>query len=470
MKVLLAAPTVAESENLGRSRSLGLVSNYIPSLGLGYLAACLRADGVEARIWNPVVPEPVGRLAGVVSEWQPDVLGLSVFTPHVRSLPRLFELLKSNRPAPFTVVGGPHVSALPVETMRRYPADIGVIGEGEETLPEIVRRLREGGPAPRGTPGTVFRSGEEIALAPPRPPIEPLDSLPYCARDLMPPLRAHRPTPASVRRLPLAVLITSRGCPYRCTFCDRAVFGNNYRTHSPEYVVGEMKDVVHRHGAREVRFFDDDIAVDRARALRLAELIAGSGPRVPWTCNLSAAAADPELFRAFRRAGCWQVLFGLESGSERVLRALKKPTTLGKSARAVRLALEAGLRVRADFIVGTPGETIAEMWETVRFAIRLDPDMAHFNKFVPFPGTEIHADLARAGRVFDYERNWSDSDNANLVYAPDGVDPDTYRDFLDRSYRAFYLRPRYVLRRLSRIRTWTEFAGHVRGLFAMLFL
>jgi len=470
MKIILAIHTVDNRVYMGRTYSMRFADNFIPSLGLGYIAAVLVKMGHEVRIHNPVVPDKVERIADAVREWRPDILGLSLFTPHIRSVGSLLEILENTGRKPFTIAGGPHTSALPEETLRRYPIDIGVFGEGEETLSDIVKRLENGNGGLESIPGTVCRSNGIVIKNRARPLIQPLDSIPPPARDLMPPLKTHRPTPASIRKLPLAVMLTSRGCPYKCAFCDRAVFGASYRTHSPEYVLNEMREVTGKYGAREIRFFDDDLAIDRNRAAAIAEMIVSRGMKIPWTCNLSAKAADPELFRLFRKAGCWQVLFGLESGSDRILKKLKKHTSTSTSERAVRLALESGLRVRADFLVGTPGETIGEMWETVSFAIKLNVDFAHFNKFVPFPGTEIHNSLLKEGREFNYDENWSDTDISNIVYLPDGVDINEYRDFLRKAYITFYLRPSYILRRLSRIRTWTEFASHVKGMLALIFL
>ena len=469
MRVLLAKPTVKPEHYYGKSKGLMLVENFIPSLGLGYLAAVLVENGRDVKIHDPVLPQGVEPIAAAVEEWRPDVLGLSVFTPHVASLPHLFELLERISHRPFIVMGGSHVSALPLESMDKYPADLCVVGEGEMTLLEIIGRLDSGDRDLRNIPGTVYRESGESRLAQARPYIEDLDRLPFPARDLMPPLSEHRPTPVSLRRKPLGSMITSRGCPHKCTFCDRSVFGRYYRCRTPENVIAEMRELTDKYGAREIRFFDDDLAIDRERAVELARLIFKER-KVPWSCFLSARNADLELLQLFRNAGCWQVLMGLESGVDSVLRRLKKPTTLKLSRQAVNNANRAGLRIRADFISGTPGETIDEMWETFRFAKQLKIDFAHFCKFLPYPGSEIHANLAAAGHKFDYEANWSDSDNSSTQYVPDGIDPDDYARFLDRAYKRSYFRPGFVLRRLLRIRSLTELGGHIKGFLAALLL
>lgn len=471
MKVLLALPTLSDKEYLGSSSSLRFVANNIPSLGLGYLATALEEQGEEVAICDPIGGGSVDLIASLVSDFKPDILGLSVMTPHLTALTRLHEKLEKMQSRPLVVLGGSHISTMPLQTMEQYSCvDLGVVGEGENTLCEIVGKLRGGKVKLTGIIGTVYREDGIIHSAPMRPLIQDLDTVSFPARHLMAPLREHRPTPASIRRLPLGVMMTSRGCPYRCVFCDRAVFGATYRRRSPENVLEEIKVLVNQFGAKEIRFFDDDLAIVKNHGLQIAEGIAGLGFKLPWTCMISAKNADEQLFRTFKESGCWQVLFGLESGNEEVLKQLKKPTTLEISRRAVGLAKKAGLRVRADFLVGTPGETIDNMWETVHFAIDLKVDFAHFNKFVPLPGTELYEQLLQQGWTPDFNAGWSDLDNATFPYLPEGVTENAFRRFLDKSFRAFYLRPEYILKRLMLIRSWDELKGYLKGFFAILFL
>jgi radical SAM superfamily enzyme YgiQ (UPF0313 family) len=466
----LTKATIPVPEYYGRSRSVRWVDNFVPSLGLGYLAAVLREDGFEVRIHDPVVPEGVHEIERMVREWRPELAGISVFTPHVRSLRDLLPKLGELRCRPRVVLGGSHVTALPLGTLEKHAADAGVVGEGEETLLEVARAVRRGDKSLSKIDGLVLRENGTVCRTGPRALIRSLDRIPFPARDLMPAIWKTRPTPASLRRVPLGVMITSRGCPFGCRFCDRSVFGRTYRKRSIENCAGEIDELINRYGAREIKFFDDDIAIDREHLVGVAGIMRSLPRKTPWTCQMNAVHGDTPVFRDIRRSGCWQVLFGLESGDQRGLERLGKPASLEQSVRAVRAALAAGLRVRADFIVGTPGESLEDMDRTVRFAKDLNVDFAHFNKFMPFPGTDFHKELVRRGAVFDYDENWSDSDNSVVRFVPDGVDPVQYRRFLDRATRNFYLRPRYLVRRLLRIRTLTELKAHVRGLAAVLFL
>ena len=470
MRVMLVQTPLPEREHLGRSRSLALVTNRIAPLGLGYLAAVARLAGHSVSVYAPGSGGSEREvLANIVAEG-PDVVGLSVTTPYYLAALSLVRAIRIRFPDVVVVLGGAHPTALPEQTLRDIPAHLAVIGEGERTLLEILERLKRGDRGFAGIPGTARLVEDAVVLAPARPPVADLDSLPLPARDLLPPLRAQRPTPASYRRLPQGVLFTSRGCPFRCSFCDTSVFGQSFRARSPAAVCAEIDHLVIRHGAREIRFFDDDFAHDRARALAICERLRHRKPRIPWTCLMNAHEADAELLAAMRRSGCWQVLFGIESASPHVLKRLRKPLTLEQARRAIRLAREAGLSVRADFLVGTPGETLEEMRRTVEFAIHSGVDLAHFNKFMPYPGTAIHRELVAAGHRFDFCANWSDTDHGNLVYHPAEVDPGEYSAFLDWSYRRFYLRPSYILRSAASIRTPAQAQGMLAGALSILWL
>jgi anaerobic magnesium-protoporphyrin IX monomethyl ester cyclase len=468
MRVLLVQTPLPEREHLGGSRSLALVTNRIAPLGLGYLAAAGRRAGHDVAVYAPGTGGSHDDVLSRLETSRFDLVGLSVTTPYYAAARRLVMAIRSGFPRMVVLLGGSHPTALPERTLEEIPAHAVVVGEGELTFVEILERLCGGDRELDGIPGTAVASAGGVVRAPARPLVEDLDTLEQPARDLLPPLRDQRPTPASYRRLPLGVLFTSRGCPFPCTFCDTSVFGDRFRVRSPAAVCAEVEDLVRRHGAHEIRFFDDDFAHDRDRVLDICDRLQRFRPRVPWTCLMNAHEADADLLGAMRRAGCWQVLYGLESGSPAVLKRLRKPLTLEGSRRAVRLAREAGLSVRADFLVGTPGESLAEMHQTVEFAIRNRLDLAHFNKFMPYPGTVLYEQLVAAGHEFDFLANWSDTDHGVAVYVPEGVDPGEYEAFLDDSYRRFYLRPAHWLRSAASIRTLTQARGYAIGALSIL--
>jgi len=464
MKVLLVdAPFDAEDVG-GAKADFDAVRNVIPALGLLYLAAVAERAGHEAAIVDCARGLPVTAVDDGVRAFEPDLVGFTATTPTFTSAAAAARRVRDLRPAATLVVGGPHPSVMPEHALREGPFDIAVIGEGDATFAELLAHLSTGSPASLDeVAGLAFlRDGSFVRTAP-RPLIEDLDDLPLPARHLLPPLAAYSPTPASYRHLPLAHVMTSRGCPSRCTFCDRGVFGESFRGRSPEAVLAEVDDVVGRYGAAEIRFFDDTFTLDRRRVEAICDGLRRRRPPVPWTCLTRVSCVDEDLMRSMRSAGCWQVLFGLESGDDDVLKSLHKGATVEQNRRAVLQAAAAGLRVRADFIVGTPAETPESLERTMAFAKSLPIDFAHFNKFVPFPGTEIYQRLAADGFSWDFSERSSTLDHSAMVYVPPALNEADYRRFLDTAYRRFYLRPGFLVRRLLAMRTWTEFWGHLKG-------
>jgi len=468
MKVLLIDVPFGSEDIGGKHRNFAGVLNVIPALGLAYLAAVAEEDGHEVRILDCARGLGWSAVSEAGRSLQPDVVGITATTPTFYNARRTASLLRGIVPRAAFVVGGPHPTAMPEHTAASDVFDFLVLGEGERTFVDLLRHVEgRGALRPDDIPGLAFQRSGELVFTPSRDPISDLDLIPFPARRLLPPLGVYSPTPASYRRLPLAHIMTSRGCPTRCNFCDKAVFGEQYRARSAGNVLAEVEEVVHTWGAREIRFFDDTFTLNRRRLEAICQGMKRLRPRTPWTCLTKVNAVDLDMLRTMRDSGCWQVLYGLESGDDRVLSTLGKNTTVEQNRRAVRWARQAGLRVRADFIVGTPRETPETLENTLRFAKSLPLDFAHFNKFVPFPGTAFYRQIVAAGYPLDFSGSSSTLDHDALVYVPPAVPERQYRAFLDKAYKAFYLRPRYIIRRLAGLRTFTEFWGNFKGAFSM---
>jgi len=468
-EVFLINPPFGGEAAVGASRSLRHVLNVIPPLGLAYCAAVLEKEGIRTELFD--CSADTRALLPRLIEARPPIIGITASTPVFASAAAIAREIRARLPGSAIIIGGAHVTAAWSDAMAEGAFDAGVIGEGEITLLELVRHIRNRGLTGLGAVrGVVFREGGRVAAALPRGFIDDLDTLPYPARHLLPHPARYHPTPASYRRLPLGIMITSRGCPQRCTFCDRAVFGNAYRSRSAANVLGEVDELVGKYGCREIRFFDDCFALDKKRVSALCAGLGNMRKRVSWTCLTTVGSVDRDILREMKRAGCWQVLFGLESGNDRVLERLRKGATVEQNIRAVRLAKEAGLSVRADFICGTPGETRETMTETLEFALASGVEFAHFNKFVPFPGTELYAGIRAGGASPCFGAGSAITDDTSFNYIPESVgDERFYRAFFHAAHRKFYLRPGYILRRLFSLRTFDELCGQVRGFFSILF-
>lgn len=462
--VALVNPPHSLEERYGAMKSAG---NTMPMLGLLQLAAVLRDAGFR----TVVVDAPARALSydSTVREViaaEPAAVGMTAFTPSVFNAAKTARLLKAARPGLPVVLGGPHPAALPEDTLRQFECfDAVAVGEGEPLVAPLFAALAESRDL-SSLPGLALRRGGETVLTPPALPVKELDKLPFPAWELAPGFpRAYRPAAHTHRRFPCATMFTTRGCPEQCRFCDRSVFGNAVRGYSAEYVVDQMEHLIRRFGVRDLIIYDDIFPLLRPRLLRICELIRSRGLDLTWSCNSRVNFADPEPLRAMREAGCWQIGYGIESGSQEILDLIGKRIRLEQVERAIRLTEEAGIRTKGFFITGHPGETRETLRKTVDFAksLRLSDYQTCF--FTPFPGTELHRDAEKYGVVV---AGWDRMNLLSPAFVPAGLTAGELEYWAARSYREFYLRPRIILRYLANIRRPSQAFQVVRGAIALL--
>jgi radical SAM superfamily enzyme YgiQ (UPF0313 family) len=445
--VLVSAP-VSVSERYGVFAGAGSTE---PSFGLLCLAAAARQAGatvavVEASARNL---DTAAALREILA-FNPDVVGFTATTSEIVQAAGLAGQVKQARPRALTVVGGCHVTALPAETLQAFPAfDLAVTGEGEETLCQIIREVSQGDRSPRGVSGTVVREGGEVKRLAPRPLIADLDALPLPAWDLLDGFPGlFRPSPGRIRRWPCASIVLTRGCPNQCVFCDRSVFGNRCRAYSPAYAMKLVKDLHERHGVRELLIEDDTFVISKARVREFCERLIAEKLNMSWSCLGRADRVDPELLLLMKRAGCWHISFGIESGDPDILKTMHKHLDLEQIRQAVNWSRAAGMRTKGFFIVGFPGETRASLAKTRALACSLPLDEISVMQMTPFPGSELYRVADQSGT---FERDWRKMNVLNTVFVPHGFvlrDLETARaDIL----KAFYLRPRVIWRQGWRI-------------------
>jgi anaerobic magnesium-protoporphyrin IX monomethyl ester cyclase len=445
-------------------RSFEDVVSVQQPLGLAYLAAVLEKSGHQVTILDAAVLNLSDeQVVSETRQLRPDLIGITTLTPRYRTAQTLAAKLKEQLDLPI-VIGGSHVTALPDETMRNKCFDYAVLGEGEKTIVELANALETGQDISK-VKGIACTRGTEIVKSEPRPLIEDLDSIPFPARHLLPPLGKYRPSPASCKRLPQATMMTSRGCPYRCAFCDRAVFGNYVRTRTACNVVDEMELLVKKHGAREIRFWDDIFNINQQRVLDISEQILLRKLDVPWTCLARANHMTAQVLEQMAKAGCWQVDYGIESGNQAILNGIVKGQTLDQVEKVVKMTRKAGIGVRGFFMLALPGETESTMRDTIRFAKSLDLTSAVFHVTTPFPGTALFEIAKASGELradvsYDsYMLGFSD----DVPYVPKGLTAARVKQIEHAAYSEFYLRPRFVMKRILEIRTLTDILRYVHA-------
>ncbi|MFC1624611.1 B12-binding domain-containing radical SAM protein [Candidatus Omnitrophota bacterium] len=361
-------------------------------LGLMYLAACLRVKGYQVRITN---------LAGHSFESckneikEADLYGIQLYTPTSKIGIGIAKFIKEKFPGKPLICGGAHPSALP-ESEELEIFDNVVIGEGEISIVKIVDAYRDKKKIPR-----IIRSDF----------IKDLDSMPLPAWDMVEMMRFHR----KVDGERCFGVIGSRGCSFRCAFCDQAIMGGKVRFRSIDNIVYEIKEALKRYGVRHFEFFDDMFTVRRSRLLEFKEKTKGLD--LSYRCNGRTDILTKDTYELLRESGCKVVCFGIESGSQKILDRMVKQNSVENSYKAIKMAQEAGLTVIGYFMIGFPGETIKTINESMEFVEKSNLDQAQFYTFVPLPGCDVY----RHPEKYDAKITSHDFSDYYLVTGKDGL-------------------------------------------------
>jgi radical SAM superfamily enzyme YgiQ (UPF0313 family) len=447
-KIFLANAPYTLKERYGGLSSIG---STLPHLGLLMLGAVLRQHGHRVRIVDAsALGLDYRKTVEDIKAFRPDIIALTAVTPSIGRAERLASMIKRYAPAIPIVIGGPHVTALPEKTLQKNQSfDFGVIGEGEQTVIELMEKVSRK-EHPSEVPGVVFRENGVVKCAPPRQLIKDLDALPFPAWDLLDGFPSHyHPALFKYRRLPSTHVISARGCPNQCIFCDTSVFGSRVRFHSAHYILDMIGYLIRRFHIREIIFEDDQFLLKTSRVKEFCEGLLRQQNRISWSCSGRVdSVKDIELLRLMKRAGCWQINYGIESGDQEILDFAKKRITLEQIERAVRLTREAGIFSKAFFIFGLPYESEETMKRTIEFALRLPLDDISVFMLTPFPGSELHDTSARYGTL---ENDFEKMNILNVVFVPHGLKRERLAMYQKLFMKRFYLRPRIVGNYLARI-------------------
>ena len=408
----------------------GYKIDLTPPLGIAYVAAVLETQGFDVRILDVAAEDfrnkhPVGEgyvrvglnyeaIEKRVAEFHPDVVGVScLLSSQFQDMCGICQLAKERCGVPITVVGGEHPSALPEDSLRKDCIDFVVIGEGEYTMRDLMRCLSDGDDL-RQIDGLGYKTEDKIIVNRKRVFIEDLDELPLPARHLLPMkvyFDTNIPQSGTSLRSPNTPMMTSRGCPAHCTFCATSRFwGNRQRARSVQRVLDEMEHLVNEYGVREVQFIDDNLTLDRNRAIRLFDGMIERGLDLVWNTpqGIAIGGLDEEVLRKMKQSGCYEITFGIESGDPDVLRnIIKKPLRLDRIEQLVKAARKLGLITKGYFVAGMPGETLEQMRKTFEFAKKLRLDAAGIFIAAPLPGTELYEACKEKGYLkddFSFER------------------------------------------------------------------
>jgi len=435
---------------------------------LAYAAAVLEKNlpGVTVKLFDfPAMNWDKKAFAGLIHKEQPDFVVLDSTTPSLFSDLECARIVKE-RSSSRVIMVGPHISALPEETLAlgAGAVDAGCIGEYDYTVLDVVRNFNDLS-AVRGI--CYLKDGKPVRTEA-RPLIDNLDAVPFPAWHHLDLMRYFD----GGKLYPYIDIISGRGCPNRCIFClwPQVMHGVAYRLRSPRNVVDEIEHDI-KLCPRVVRggefFFEDDtFTVHKERAVAICEEILRRGLKITFSVNGRADSYDREMFSMMKKAGCREVLVGFESGVQDILNSMRKNITVEQSRAFTAAAKEAGLQVHGCFVIGLPGETEATARQSVDFALGLGLDTLQFSGAVPFPGTEFFATCEENNwlKTKDWSR-WLDAGEQQAIVQYPSISPERIGYYVDSGLRRFYFRPSYMIKFLRNTRNFSDLYRKLRGAY-----
>ena len=464
VKVSLVYPPYGAIKNEPGIKAVKENYGVFPSLSLLYVAGCLEQHGVEVQFIdvnaeNLTIEETTARLQA----FGPDFVGYTITTYLFYQTLSWVKAIKEVVDVP-VIVGGVHMGMYPVESMSHTCLDYGVTGEAEMTLPQLLSALTTGGDL-GGLKGLVWRRDDgEVTYNGDAPMLANISDAAWPARHLQDNSLYYS---FISKYKNFSCLMTSRGCPYRCIFCEQG--GLKFRPRTPVDVVDEMEMAFKEHGVREFDFFDSAFTIQKQRVIEISQEIIRRNLDVVWAARTRVDCISTEMLEWMARAGCARIYYGLESGNREVLRTLLKAADLDQAKQTVADTKAAGIDVFGYFMVGNPGDTPSTVRQTIRYSLELDLDYAQFSKVTPMPGTELYSMyLEQYGE--DYWRNYILDESYDSYVPRPGCDL-TERDIQELTqlaYVRFYYRPLFAMKTLGRVKSWHELRRSASTAWQML--
>jgi len=417
---------------------------FLPPLGLTYIAAVLEQDGHEIKIIDcPACNIDHKKLTAELTSFKPNLIGISSITPTIKSALQSARAAKEACPDSKIILGGPHATFMDEQILSQEPTvDLIVRGEGEQTMAELTQQIPNSGNLGNIDGITLRNSDGQIVRTNVRAPIQNLDDLPRPAYDYL------QLTEYKIFGKTHMPIMASRGCQYQCSFCvSSQMFGATYRARSPKNVVDELEWLKNVYGASGITFNDDTLTVEKKRVHEICDQIIDRKLNLPWGCQSRVDQISKEILGKMRKAHCNEVSFGIESGCQKILDAVKKKTSVEQNEQAIRWAKEEGLFVAVTALIGYPGETIESAKQTIDLLRRVEPDDAWLCVATPYPGTELYALLESTG--WKMSADFDLYDTLHPVFENPLLPAEEIYKIRRDFYNSLYS-PRYVLRQSVR--------------------
>lgn len=457
MKILLINPSLFQATTGQYEEKLEKERGLYPPLGLAYIAAVLLKNNHDVRIIDcDAEADYQQAIQSALSSWQPDLVGMYAMTWSFQLATKIAKDIKAIKPEIKIILGGPNITTMPEASMRSEFFDYGVMGEGEETIIELVDKLTGKNDIEfENLLGLVFRKNGVTVINQMRPLIADLDSIPFPARQLLP---MGKYSDVFTRKKKFATIIATRGCPFDCTFCDRKNrMGKRWRFRSVENIIQEIKGIINNYGIREFMFFDDNLIVDKKWAYDLcAEL---KKLQIIWECRERVDMIDESILHAMKDAGCYRIRFGFESGNNEILKIIHKGITVEQTVKCAEICHKVGIEMFGYFMMGSPGETTQTIQQTLDLALKINPSFVLFSKTILIPGSELFRWGVEQGQIkADYWERFiiGEETNGAPTISTKELPEKIVDEFVKQANKKFYFRPTYMINKLLAIRSFYQ--------------
>jgi len=461
MKVLLVKPKLR-------------LDNILPVLGLGYLANAIKQNH-SVKILDCMKEDcQIQDYIKYLKDYKPDVVGIQCYTYDIYIVADYLKATKQVLPDAITIIGGPHPTAMPEQSMKFFgdTLDYAFRAEAEEGLPELLALIETNSVTTEKllkVKNLVWKHSDQI-ISNPITYIADVGKLGMPAWELMPPdTYPKSPFSAFYKRFPVAPIITSRGCPYKCTYCQAGVMAGKKMRYRPiSLVIDEIRYLMDRFGVREFQIIDDNFTLNRKYVMDFCNAIINNHIDITWTCpnGIRLDTLNDDMVEAMKSSGCYVISAGIETGSDRILKYVKKHETTDIMMDRVRMIQRHGIDVIGFFILGFPTETIEEMRQTIRFSKELGLLRANFLLFHPIPGTEIYTMLNHTGELTHI--NYDANSFAEVAYTPKGITKRQLKNIQRQAFLSFYLRPRQFLSLIFSVRSLDHFKFVLKRVYRWL--
>lgn len=435
-------------------------------LGLAYVGAALIKENHQVKALDMTIElNPLEELKRILMNFSPDYVGLTATTPQIKLGWKIANFIKKFDSSIIIVFGGVHVSLLPEETLKKNYVDYVVIGEGEDTLPELIKCIENKDDLSL-VKGICFKEGSEIFINDSRPFIKDLDKLSFPARDLF---KLDKYSSPGTRKSRSVDILTSRGCPFNCNFCcNKKIGGYVFRYRSPQNILEEIKYLYYKHNIEEFHIADDNFTLKTKRVKELCYLIRKNKLDILWTCSngIRVDKVSYNLLKTMKDAGCYRVALGIESGDSKILKTMKKGINLDKVRESVEIINKIRITSIALFIIGNYGENQINLRNTIEFAKSIKTDYAQFTILTPFPGTKVFELLQEEGNILTYDWEKYGLYN-NPVFETKYLSQERIKKNFKRAYQEYYFRPKYLLRMLFKLKL-TDLKTLFKGLLEII--